>query len=164
MRWNRLAHPVLLLLASVACQRPASQFTDAERRAVTDSVRAGMQSYADAVQALDPMRILGHYVPGADFRLVSDGTSYSYTDMQALADGLSKALRASEITWDSVSITPLSADAALAVAPFHRTDTDAAGTVAKAWGVASWVWVRRDGHWRMLYGHGDHYPDTTTTR
>jgi len=33
-------------------------------------------------------------------------------------------------------------------------------TVSRVRGVAPWVWVRRHGEWRMLYGHGDHYPDT----
>jgi uncharacterized protein (TIGR02246 family) len=123
-----------------------------------------MANYAAALGTLKGDQVTGHYVDGGEFRLVSDGKSYSRTDIQNLIDGMAKVARGSEVKWDTIAVTALGPDAALAVAPFHRADTDTAGKVTRVWGVASWVWVRRDGSWRMLYGHGDHYPYTTTKK
>lgn len=155
---------VMLVGAAVACQPTPVSLTDAQRRAIVDSVTSGMASYAVALGTLKGDQVTGHYVKGGEFRLVSDGKSYSRADIQNVIDGMAKVARGSEVTWDTIAVTALGPDAALAVAPFHRTDTDTAGKVTRIWGVASWVWVRRDDKWRMLYGHGDHYPDTTAKK
>lgn len=135
-----------------------------DRTEVERSVREGMASYAAAIGTLDSARILGHYVAGSEFRLVADGASYTYADMQRLIGGLRRALHGSEVRWDTIAVTPLGPEAALVYAPFRRIDTDTGGRVVHLRGVATWLWVRRGGRWYSLYGHGDHYPDTTVKR
>lgn len=155
---------VLLAVVLAACQPTQEPFGEHERRAVTDSVRAGMASYAEALGSLDAERILGHYVAGAEFRLASDGNTYSYADMQGVLGALRGAYRALGVRWDTLAVTVLGPDAAFVYAPFRRADTASDGSVSRIRGVATWVWVRRDGAWRMLYGHGDHYPDSSAAR
>jgi len=144
---------------STAERTPTFDYT-----AVADTVRAGMLSYAKALNALDSARWLGHYVAGPEFRLVSDGNTYSYVDMQKVFGDSRRAFQAMGVTWDTIVVTPLSTDAALVYAPFRRADTDKSGALVRQRGVATWIWVRRDGAWRMLYGHGDHYPDTSASK
>ena len=166
MKVLRRLDGVLLVLMTVACacQPVRDQLTDAERQAISDSVSAGMVSYANALTDLDSTRVLTHYVAGPACRLVSDGNTSFYVAMQKLIGGLRGTFQSSVVKWDTVAVTVLGRDAALVYAPFRRTDTDKQGTVARIRGIATWVWVRRDGAWRMLYGHGDHYPDTSTAR
>lgn len=139
----------------------ASSFDRAE---VERAVQEGMASYAAALGTLDSARILGHYLPGAEFRLVSDGASYSHEDMQRVIGDLRGSPRETEVRWDTLVVTPLGPEAGLVYAPFHRTDTDTAGRITGLRGVATWLWVRREGRWHSLYGHGDHYPDSLPPR
>lgn len=150
-----------LLVTTGGCTPSAEHAPALDHAALADAVRAGMLSYAEALNALDSARLLGHYVAGPEFRLVSDGHTYSYQDMQKVFGDSREAFQALGVTWDTIVVTPLSPDAALAYAPFRRADTDKSGALVRVRGVATWIWVRRDGAWRMLYGHGDHYPDTT---
>ncbi|MEQ1691676.1 MAG: DUF4440 domain-containing protein, partial [Gemmatimonas sp.] len=121
-------------------------------------------SYAEALSVLDSARVLGHYVAGPEFRLASDGSSYSYRDMQKILGDLRAKFQSAGVRWDTLAVTVLGRDAAFVYAPFRRTDTDKGGGVARIRGNATWVWVRRDGAWHMLYGHGDHYPDSSVSR
>jgi len=161
------AVPAMLVVLShgaSACQPQVQALSDAARREVIESVTAGMTSYAEALSVLDSARVLGHYVAGPEFRLASDGNSYSYTDMQKIIGSVRAKLQSSGVRWDTVAVTVLGRDAAFVYAPFRRTDVDKTGAVTRIRGNATWVWVRRDGTWHMLYGHGDHYPDTAMVR
>lgn len=164
MRHRHSLLPASLLVATAGCAPTAERSPAVDYNAVADTVRAGMVSYADALNAIDSVRWLGHYVASGDFRLVSDGHTYSYSDMQKVFGDTRRAFQALGVTWDTVIVTPLSQDAALVYAPFRRADTDKAGALVRVRGVATWIWVRRDGAWRMLYGHGDHYPDTSASK
>jgi len=160
----RFAVAVMVLCSVAACQTRVEALSESDRRAVTEAVMAGMMSYAEALGALDSARVLGHYVAGPEFRLASDGSAYSYTDMEKIIGGLRAKLKSTAVRWDTLAVTALGRDAAFVHAPFRRTDTDMSGAVARIRGNATWVWVRRDGAWRMLYGHGDHYPDSSAVR
>jgi len=150
------------LCACARTERDAPEILD--RAEVERAVRERMDSYASALEALDSARILAHYVGGAEFRLVIDGESNSYQDMLRIIGNLPRALRKEEVYWDTLVVTALSPDAGLVYAPFRRIDTDTAGHVAHIRGVATWLWVRRDGNWHSVYGHADHYPDTASNQ
>jgi ketosteroid isomerase-like protein len=156
-----IAFAAVLCACAPSASLPAGSFDRAE---VESAVQEGMASYAAALGTLDSARILSHYVAAPEFRLVSDGASYSYEGMQRLIGSLRGALRGSEVRWDTLVVTVLGPDAGLVYAPFRRVDTDTAGRVTRVRGVATWLWVRREGRWHSLYGHGDHYPDTTGAR
>jgi len=151
-----------LIVVLCACAPSERGLTGSfDRASVEISVRDAMASYAAALEALDSARILGHYVAGPEFRLVTDGFSNSYQDMQRTIGNLPRVLRKEEVHWDTLVVNALGPDAGLVYAPFRRIDTDTAGQVTRIRGVATWLWVRRDGQWRSVYGHADHYPDTT---
>lgn len=134
--------------------------SEAESREVVDSVTAGMKSYAAALGSLQRERIMAHYLESSDFRLTSDGAVHTREGMHEVLDGLATSLNRMDVTWQSITVTPLAPDAAVALAPFRTVNVAKDNTVSRVRGVATWVWVRRNGEWRMLYGHGDHYPDT----
>jgi ketosteroid isomerase-like protein len=54
----------------------------------------------------------------------------------------------------------LAPDAALATALFAEAITAKDGTVVRQRGAATWLWRERDGEWKIVYGHVDHYPMT----
>ena len=166
MKSKRLVVGLCVLAVTSACSvSPEATPTpttlgEAERQAIADTIRGRMASYAAAVASLKGEAILAHYVASPEFRLFSDGQAFSYSDIQGLVGTLSQVLQASEISWDTVEVTVLDQNAAIAGAPFHRSDTDTGGTTTHVRGAASWVWVRRGGEWLMIHGHGVHVPDT----
>lgn len=157
----QVAASVLLALSvfAASCSAPRPALTTADSREIVATVTAGMKSYAAALGSVQADRIAAHYVEGPEFRLTSDGVVYSRAALQEVLAGAAAKLSKMEVTWESITVTPLGPEAALAVAPFRRADFAKDGTVSRNRGVATWVWVRRAGHWRMLYGHGDHHPD-----
>lgn len=80
-----------------------------------------------------------HHVAAPEFRLASDGNSYSYTDLQKILGDLRAKFQSAGVRWDTVAVTVLGRDAAFVYAPFRRTDTDKAGGVARIRGNATWV-------------------------
>lgn len=151
----------LALTFTLACQSASGDFTPEAQAAQADTIRARMESYAAALAARDAERILSHYVQGPEFRLYVDGTLYTYDDMVGVASSMARTLSALEVRWDSVNVTSLGRGAAIAGATFRRVLTDTAGAVSRDRGTASWIWVRRDGQWRSIHGHGVHYAETT---
>lgn len=127
---------------------------------IVAAVTAGMRSYAAALGTLQKDRIMAHYVEGPDFRLSSDGVVYTRETLSEVLAASSTKLSKMDVSWDSIRVTPLGPDAAFVIAPFRRADFAKSGAVEHIRGVATWVWVRQNGQWKMLYGHGDHYPDT----
>jgi ketosteroid isomerase-like protein len=134
----------------------------AELSAQAEAIRLRMQSYATAIGNLDATCILGHYVQGPEFRLISDGVTYTYDDMaNEVLPGLRNAFRSSEVQWGPIEVTSLGPNAAIASTSFRRMDVNAAGVPAPVRGAVTWVWVRRGGEWRTIHGHGVHYPEPT---
>lgn len=147
-----------------SCGTSDASMSESEFRQVVDAVTAGMNSYAAALRMLEAGPIMAHYLESPEFRLTSDGTMYTRDAMRGVISGLAGTLSRMEVTWESITVTPLAPDVGLAVAPFRTSNVAKDDTVSRVRGVATWVWVRRNGEWRMLYGHGDHYPDTDSAK
>ena len=165
-RWPEGTHPMRMPLitlltagALLGCREAPDAFTDAERAALTDTIVQRMHDYVAAVEALDPERVAALYADDPDFLVYSDGQRFTRDSLLAVVSGMGSALRSVEATWDTIEVTPLRRDFALAAAPFRRTLTDTAGAVVHDWGTVTWVWMRRAGVWRLIHGHGVHYPD-----
>lgn len=147
--------------ALVGCTAAQPSLSDSERAALRDTIVQRMNSYASAINTLDPERVAPLYAENPDFRLYSDGQAFDRAGLLAFIDQSRRVLRSFEATWDTIEVTPLGRDAALAAARFHRALTDTSGVARRDWGTVTWVWVRDGGQWRLIHGQGVHYPDTT---
>lgn len=54
-------------------------------------------------------------------------------------------------SWTNLRITPVSTDVALVSAGRDQTMTDTLGVAVRYTGAASWVWVQREGAWRIAH-------------
>jgi len=159
-----IARFALVTILTAACTRPAATpLTEAERAAVADSVAAAMQSYEDAVLALDLERIIGHYAADSQFRFIDNETMYSYAQLTGHVRQAFPSLRSLEGGFGDVRVHVLSRDAALADAGFLDVFTDTAGAVTRVRGTVTWVWARRPEGWRIVHGHAAGFPDTAGT-
>ena len=154
---------VALVMAGslVGCTPSEGPLSDVERAALTDTIVAHMHEYLTVFETLDPQRVAPLYADDPDFRVYSDGQSFTRDGLLAAISDLGGILQSIEATWDTIEVTSLGRDAALAASRFRRTLTDTAGDAVHDWGTVTWVWVRREGEWQIIHGHAVHYLDST---
>ena len=90
--------------------------------------------------------------------MYNDGVRLSRDEIVGGVMSAFPTLRSLEGGFSGLQIHVLAADAALATALFEETITTQDGTVVRQRGAATWLWRERDGSWRIVYGHVDHYP------
>jgi uncharacterized protein (TIGR02246 family) len=132
--------------------------TDQEIAQVRTAVERGMASFEDAERGLNAAALVGHFSAAGDFYMHNDGQRLS---RDAIVSGVTQAfptLRSLEGGFSGLEIHVLAPDAALATALFQETITTQDGSVLRQRGAATWLWRERDGQWKIVYGHVDHYP------
>jgi len=164
MRTNSILH-FAALLAVTACgaERPET-LSDAQRRAVADSVAAAIRSYEGALSALDVERILSFYAPDSQFRLIENGEESSFEVFASHVRQAMPALRRLDAGFDSIQPHVLSRDVVVMDAIGRSAFTDASGMVARVRSTATMVWVRGPAGWRIAHFRGESGPDTSRTR
>lgn len=133
--------------------------TEEQRAAVRAAVEQRMASFEGAERALNAGALMTHFSDSADFYIYNDGQRLS---REAIVAGISQAfptLQSLEGGFSDLEIRVLAPDAALATALFHETMTTQDGTVVRQRGAATWLWCKRRGEWRIVYGHVDHQPE-----
>ncbi len=141
-----------------ADQKDCTSLSDSDKKEIVDSLTFRMNKYAEALNLRNPEMILCNYSKDGNFRLFADGVVHTYADMEKIGQGLTN-FKSVNVTWDTVVITPLTSQSALATAPFHRVIVGPSGTETRDWGTANWAWVKKNGRWFMAYGHSNHYSD-----
>ena len=144
---------LLIGLFAFGCERTEPELTDTERKLTAEEVIESMQSYMAAVNAEEIKRVITYYEEDSDFTVVSDGQFYSYDEWVSGVRNQWAGISEASGDWDRIDITVLDEDVAFAVAPYHLTFTDTAGASIPHNGIVTWVWVKRDGTWKMIHGH-----------
>jgi hypothetical protein len=168
---RRAVPTALALVIITACQPPVTELTENQIAAIADTVN-GLQSEAwDAVQRVDVEDFMALWHDARETTAIVDGMalpSNSTYEMFLNASGIfnrpARPETALLLSWPStrshqVSIGD-SRTTVLAPNVVHVMDrgrftwTDTTGTVWPERGFTqSTVWVRRDGNWKMLFGH-----------
>ena len=155
---------VLPIAATVAALGVAScahsDFTEAQRQVIATSVDSAMRAFAAAERALDARAMLAHFTGGTQFRVYNDGQRVDYETLAAQLPAGFATLSRIEGGFENIEVTVLSPSAALASATFREAVTDTAGTTVRTRGAVTWIWVRRDHAWKIVYGQADHLPDS----
>lgn len=164
-----LAAGLVLAGALFQCSGPDAQQADPEgvssaeeREKIVSEVTEAMNSYGDAIKALDIERVIGHYAKEPEFRVFMDGkiSDYDAYVSQARADiGQASGI---EGGLQGITVVVLGPKAAAAAAPFREVIIDKAGQRLAIKGTVTWTWVRRGPEWKILYGHASHELDLDT--
>lgn len=142
----------------LACASGEAPMTEGELSALNDTVVGLMNSYADALMSLDADAITAFYADEPAFRIYLDGQRVTRAELVRQVAQMPSALQSLDAAWEDIEVTPLGRHAALGASRFKRTLVDVAGDTLRDWGTATWVWVRQDDGWRLIHGHGVHYP------
>lgn len=163
---------VFLLCFAFGCQNKAEKATSKqetgersavgaeEREKIVSEVTTAMNSYMAAIKALNVDKAISHYAQEAEFRVFSDGKILDYEGWLSQAKADFSQFSGVEGEWQGITVVILGPGVAAAAAPFRETLIDKAGQRTAIKGTVTWIWVRRESGWKILYGHGTHELDT----
>ena len=151
---RRMILPLMLLLA-IACQPATMELTDAERATIADEVTAIQTQFWNDWEAVNFDAAMAYYRTNPDPVWAWMGEVRSgVEDLTALFRGILEGLARQELTVDDRQVVVLGQDAAYVIDRISFSAFDAEGAEAMSGRfVASVVWVRSNGEWKVAGGH-----------
>lgn len=151
----------VLLFAVAAIPSACTRSTEADQQAVREAVLSAMESQLKAVNAHDVDAVLALFDSSPDFLACVDGEVLNSEQfIKAERDGF-RALKRVPSSWDTVYVRVLSANLAIALAPFHQVQVDTNGVETRWTGDVTCIAQLRNGKWTNIYIHAVHRPDTS---
>jgi len=148
---------IVVSTAFVACTKPPAADDEAARKAGI----ALMEAVKNAVEGLDAEKFIDLCLNSPEFVVFSDGKGLSYDEFVKSERKALALFKKFQIRWDTLAVKVLAADAVAAYGSFHQVHTYKEGGVAAFTGDVTWIAVRRNGEWKLLYAHAWHFPDST---
>ncbi|GAF81891.1 unnamed protein product, partial [marine sediment metagenome] len=122
------------------------------RAAIAETVGQLFTGIAEATNALELDRLLGHYRQSDDLTYVAQGrVNRSYETHQEMVNTQFGGLAGAELEWLSTYVDVLSRDVAVVTATYEFTATLPSGRNVGSAGTFMCIYVLRDGSWRIQY-------------
>lgn len=137
----------------LGCAPGPAAFGDAERAAVTDTVRALVDSLWAANDRRDAAALVEYFAPGDQFALFDNGHMYSPAQYKETWGGIFATIRSVSSKRSQLRILPLSPAAASVMATLTFTVTTNAGVSFDGEGTWTAVVQRRPEGWRFVHSH-----------
>lgn len=144
-----------LLTLGACAEMPRRPQEAGDLSRVTAEVTAAVQAFHAADTARDAEAVIGLLWP--EYTMLVDGKRLGYAEIAAGSRRFMAGLTLFHTTWTDLQVVPLNADAAVASFHFRDSIITAAGDTIRAQGPTTFVWTRRAGEWRLLFGDADHY-------
>lgn len=129
--------------------------TPAHATAMTDSARATLSSWREAINALDADRVAAHYLADSTFRWLEDGVvryRHPLEVANAIRD-LAGTIRRTELLLDGTTLTPLAPGVVAVTTGFAQKVEDREGRIGGFAGAISAILVHREDGWVFQVGH-----------
>jgi hypothetical protein len=146
-------------LTWAGCSAPSKELAEEsppDEATVIAEVEAAVWAFHAADTALDAEGVIDLLWP--EYTMLADGTRLSYEDVVTGSRSYMASLELFHTVWTDLEITPIGPDAALSSFQFRDSIITVAGELIRNQGPTSFVWERRNGEWRVVYGDADHYP------
>ena len=150
---RRIVLSAFALIVLTACQPATTEFTDADRTAIRDTVTQLADVVLEAFRALD---VDGYMAPyGSEFIWAENGVLGTNRDSMVGAwSGVFAGIQElTSVDWGEVHVDVLGPDAAVFTATFDWTGVDTSGAVMEVGGVWTTIWARTDEGWKIIHGH-----------
>lgn len=89
--------------------------------------------------------------------MLIDGHRINYQDLSQGSRQFMSNLDQFHTEWNDLKIIPVAENAAIASFIFKDSIIDKSGNLTYAKGPNTFLWQKRNGEWRVLYGDADHY-------
>ena len=141
-----------------ACQPATTELTEERKAAIVAEVELRLDQLWDALRYPDSEQILAFFLDSTDFLSVHDGRFVSgYATADSLFRPAINEMEEQVVTVSDTRSLVLSEDVVytLRVGTDSTTYKSGEATATRPWAV-TYVWVRNDGEWEILLGHGSH--------
>ena len=153
---------VLVVLSACAPASPPPPLSDAQRAAITDTVKQLASQLFEAENRRDADVFISQATDDPDFRYVASGNLFPSKDsLSRAAHARVKSLKSLTYTLKTSGVTVLSSEAAVFTGAYDETAIDSLGksqTFRDGWTA---VYARRHGQWKIVHGHFSRAPVTT---
>ncbi len=129
------------------------ELSQAEKKDAAQAVRSLMESYQDAMGALDAEKMLPHIMDSPDFVYTRNGKRRSYGEFAEGCHNLPKIFSENVIINDSIYVDVITRDVAIATVAFKETLTKTQGEELYVEGTIAWTALKRNGEWLFIHGH-----------
>lgn len=145
----------LFTILVIACEQRTELITDAERLAITDSIKQALNNYSLAVKSLDAKRIIDLYLDSPDFAVASNDEYYPSRDSlhKTLQSHLKMWKKIDSFEWINPKIFILGKDAASATSEFHEKIFLEGGNSFEIKGHFTFVFKRSNDAWKIAQLH-----------
>ena len=144
---------VLMLVCS--CQHTGAK-QEADTTRIIEEVKIQVKAFHAADTALDAQGMVDLLWP--EFTMLADGNQVSYADAAKGTKEFMASLSTFHSEWRNLKIIPLGSHHAISSFIFIDSIVAKDGTVTRSRGPNTFVWEKRNGEWKVIYGDADHYP------
>jgi len=143
----------LLLLSSCTKEVENKEIDSVE---LIEQVKSQVNAFHAADTSLNSEGVVDLLWP--EFTMLADGNYIMYRDVRTGSKTFMASLETFHTEWENLRIIPLGNDHA--ISSFIFTDSLVAkdGTITQSRGPNTFVWEKRYGQWKVIYGDADHYP------
>lgn len=158
MRYRRHVALFVALLASCGQSQSNPQHSS---EALLQEVDSAMAGYLHAQAQRDGLRMNSYYLDSPHFEALMNGKRQDLQSTRARMVEYYGSLRAIRGGFTDLRYVALGPDAVVVSGVRDQTMTDTTGVSVRYTGGASWVWLKRDGHWRIVQ-ISSHFDRTAT--
>ena len=151
----RLVLAFLSLTFLAACQPVTTELTDEQKAAIADEVRVISAEMLDAWRDADLGRGMSYYRDSPNFTFALEGQlTNGFAAFGDLVDSVFANVASQTITLSEVQFTVLAPDVVYerAQGTFSPTDTTGVTGPESQYALTA-LWSRRNGEWKILFGH-----------
>lgn len=127
-----------------------------DRSHVVPEVQEALDAFHTADTSMHAQGVIDLLWP--EYSMFADGARVGYEDVVTGSREFMASLTFFQTNWTDIQIIPLTPELAISSFVFRDSILMQDGTLIRSKGPNSFVWQKREGEWRVLYGDADHYP------
>jgi hypothetical protein len=124
---------------------------NADTAKANKEVLATLNNYITALKQLDLSKTISYFSNTNDFLVYDNGKAWNYEEFTAGLKTTFSQIKKAIVRYDSVYVRSIAENAVLTTGPFHQTLTDANDREFDYDGTASFIWLKKDGQWKLSY-------------
>lgn len=114
-------------------------------------VLATLNDYIAALKRLDLSKTISYFSNSKDFLVFDNGKAWNYEEFTAGLKTSFSQIKKAFVSYDIIYVRSIDENAVLTTGPFHQTLTNSDDRVFNFDGTASFIWLKRDGQWKLTY-------------
>ena len=147
---------VALMTLFLSCNDRNVARDDFNQQEVLDEVTKAVWAFHHADTSKNASAVIDLLWP--EYSMLGDGHRISYEEVVSGSKQFMSGLSLFHTKWTDLQIIPISESSALSSFIFRDSIITKSGQLTKSRGPNTFLWEKRNGKWKVLYGDADHYP------